>query len=185
MQPRFRLPPPAVSPPNPAAPRPPESPVPFSSREFRDALAAFATGITVICTREADGRSVGFTANSFNSVSLDPPLVLWSLALTGSHLAAFRATPVYAVNVLATDQVAIAQRFSQPHTDRFEGIAHRLSPGGAPLLDGCTAWFECAHYAQHHVGDHVLFIGRVLDCARQPGAGLAYHHGQYAATRPL
>ena len=158
---------------------------PFTERQFRDAMAQFATGVTVICARGADGRFVGFTANSFNSLSLDPPLVVWSLAHTGSHLAAFRAAAGYSINVLAHDQVELARRFSRPHADRFEGVGHALGATGAPLLDGCVAWFECRHHAQQDVGDHVLFIGRVERCGRRNGIGLVFHHGRYGTTQPL
>ena len=162
-----------------------EPPPPFTARHFRDALAQFATGVTVICARGPSGRSIGFTANSFNSVSLDPPLIVWSLAHGGDTLAAFQAAQRYTVNVLAHDQVELARRFSRPHADRFAGVPYRIGAGGAPLLDGCIAWFECRHHAQHRAGDHVLFIGEVANCGRRNGVGLVFHHGRYATTRPL
>lgn len=158
---------------------------PFTERHFRDVLAQFATGVTVICTRTGDGRFVGFTANSFNSVSLDPPLVVWSLADTGSNLAAFQSAQRYAVNVLAHDQVELARRFSRPHADRFAGVPCRIGAAGAPLIEGCVAWFECRHHAVHRAGDHVLFIGEVETCERRKGLGLVFHHGRYATTHPL
>jgi flavin reductase (DIM6/NTAB) family NADH-FMN oxidoreductase RutF len=99
----------------------------FDARQFRDALAQFATGVTIICARAGDGRYVGFTANSFNSVSLDPPLVLWSLARRSLSLAAFEAAERYTVNVLSSTQIDVARRFSRPHADRFAG--RRLSDG--------------------------------------------------------
>jgi flavin reductase (DIM6/NTAB) family NADH-FMN oxidoreductase RutF len=160
-------------------------PPPFGERHFRDALAQFATGVTVIAVRAPDGRYVGFTANSFNSVSLDPPLVVWSLGRSGSHLAAFEAAERYTINVLAHDQVALARRFSREHQDRFAGVRYRIGAAGAPLIEGCVAWFECRHYARHRVGDHVMFIGEVETCERRNDAGLVFHHGRYAATRPL
>ncbi len=157
----------------------------FTERQFRDALAQFATGVTIICTRREDGRFVGFTANSFNSVSLDPPLIVWSLAGTGSSLAAFECAARYSVNVLAHDQVELARRFSRPHADRFEGVPYRIGAAGAPLIEGCVAWFECRHHAQHRAGDHVLFIGNVDTCERRSGLGLVFHHGRYGTTHPL
>jgi flavin reductase (DIM6/NTAB) family NADH-FMN oxidoreductase RutF len=176
---------PALS--KPAAGRDPASgtPPPFTERQFRDALAQFATGVTVICTRGDDGRFVGFTANSFNSVSLEPPLIVWSLADTGTNLAAFQATERYTVNVLAHDQVELARRFSRPHADRFAGVPYRLGAAGAPLIEGCIAWFECRHHAMHRAGDHVVFIGEVDACERRNGRGLVFHHGHYATTQPL
>lgn len=157
----------------------------FTERQFRDALAQFATGVTVIAARAAGGSYVGFTANSFNSVSLAPPLVLWSLGRKASTLAAFEAAQCYAISVLAHDQVAIAHRFSRPHIDRFDGVPFRLGAAGAPLIEGSIAWFECVHHARHPAGDHVVFIGEVTTCERSAGRGLVFHHGRYATTRPL
>jgi flavin reductase (DIM6/NTAB) family NADH-FMN oxidoreductase RutF len=158
---------------------------PFTDRHFRDVMAQYATGVTVICTCTDDGRFVGFTANSFNSVSLAPPLVVWSLADTGSNLEAFRAAQRYTVNVLAHDQVELARRFSRPHADRFATVPYRIGAAGAPLIEGCVAWFECRHHAMHRAGDHMLFIGRVDACERRSGIGLVFHHGRYGTTHPL
>jgi flavin reductase (DIM6/NTAB) family NADH-FMN oxidoreductase RutF len=157
----------------------------FTDRHFRDALAQFATGVTIITARGADGRYAGFTANSFNSVSLVPPLIVWSLAAASETHAAFRRAERYAVNVLAHDQLELARRFSRPHADRFSGVAHRLGIADAPLLEGCIAWFECRHHAQHEAGDHTLFVGEVEHCERRNGIGLVFHHGLFATTRPL
>ena len=157
----------------------------FTTRDFRDALAQFATGVTVICAPGPEGRFVGFTANSFNSVSLDPPLVVWSLDLRAIGLEAFENAERYAINVLASDQVELARRFSRPHVDRFAGVAYRLGRAGVPLIDGCVAWFECRKHARHHAGDHVLFIGEVETCARTKGRGLVFHHGRFGTTHPL
>ena len=157
----------------------------FSEHQFRDALAQFATGVTVICARHADGRYVGFTANSFNAVSLEPPLVLWSLSRRSLSLPAFESAERYAVNVLSAGQVDLARRFSRPHADRFEGVACRIGWAGAPLIDGCVAWIECSHHALHRAGDHVVFIGQVHACARGEGNGLVFHEHRFATTRPL
>jgi flavin reductase (DIM6/NTAB) family NADH-FMN oxidoreductase RutF len=157
----------------------------FTDREFRDSLAQFATGVTVICAPGPDGRFVGFTANSFNSVSLEPPLVVWSLNRRATNLAAFEHAERYAINVLAQDQVDLARRFSRPHADRFAGVDYRLGTAGVPLILGCVAWFECRHHARHRAGDHVLFIGEVETCARKKGSALVFHHGRYGTTRPL
>lgn len=157
----------------------------FSEHQFRDALAQFATGVTVICARHPDGRYVGFTANSFNSVSLAPPLILWSLACEAECLAAFEATERYTVNVLAADQVALALRFSRPHEDRFAGVDYRLGWADAPLIAGCVAWFECRHHSFRQAGDHVIFVGEVVTCERADGRGLVFHHGGFGTTTPL
>jgi flavin reductase (DIM6/NTAB) family NADH-FMN oxidoreductase RutF len=158
---------------------------PFTERQFRDALAQFAAGVTVIATRRGDGRCVGFTASSFNSVSLDPPLVVWNLNRRAENLAAFEAAEHYAISVLAHDQAGLAQRFAERGVDRFDGVAFRAGVTGAPLIDGCIAWFECRHFARHDAGDHVLFVGEVEACARREGDGLVWHHGRYATTRPI
>ncbi len=139
----------------------------------------------MITARGPAGRYVGFTANSFNSVSLDPPLIVWSLRSRAANLAVFRAADRYAINVLAYDQIELARRFSRPHADRFAGVPYRLGAAGAPLIEGCIAWFECRHHAQHRAGDHVLFIGDVETCERKHGAGLVFHHGRYGATHPV
>ena len=158
---------------------------PFTERHFRDALGQFATGVTVICARNPAGRYIGFTANSFNSLSLNPPLIAWSLADGGPTAAALQSADRYAVNVLAHDQVELARRFSRPHADRFAGVPYRIGAAGAPLIEGCIAWFECRHHAQYRTGDHMLFIGEVETCERRNGIGLVFHHGRYATTHPL
>ncbi|HXR57027.1 MAG TPA: flavin reductase family protein [Casimicrobiaceae bacterium] len=157
----------------------------FSERQLRDALAQFATGVAIVCARAPDQRYVGFTANSFSSASLAPPLVLWTLAQRSSSLAAFEASPRYAVNVLGAGQVEIARRFSRPHADRFANVSFRLGSSDAPLIDGCVAWFECRHHAKYRAGDHVLFIGEVMTVERAPGTGLVFQHGRFAATTPI
>ena len=157
----------------------------FTERQFRDAMAQFATGVTVICAPAPEGRYAGFTANSFNVVSLQPPLVLWSLHLTASTLVHFEMADRYVVNVLAHDQIELARRFSAPHEDRFAGVSYHLGSAGAPLIDGCVAWLQCRHHARQRVGDHILFIGEVLACERRPGIGLVFVHGRYALPQEL
>jgi len=157
----------------------------FDSRQFRSALAQFATGVTVICAPAGERRYVGFTANSFNSVSLAPPLILWSLACEADCLAAFEATERYTVNVLAAEQVALAHRFSRPHADRFAGVDYRLGWADAPLIAGCVSWFECRHHSRQQAGDHVIFVGEVVTCERSTGRGLVFHHGHFGTTTPL
>ena len=157
----------------------------FDERQLRDALAQFATGVTVVCARGPDQRYVGFTANSFNALSLSPPLILWSLSHRSGSLAAFESAERYAVNVLSTGQVELARRFSRPHTDRFERVPFRLGWSDAPLIEGCVAWFECRHHARHRAGDHVLFIGEIVTVERARGRGLVFHHGRYGTTGTL
>lgn len=152
----------------------------FDSRAFRAALGCFATGITVVTTRTPEGTPIGLTVNSFNSVSLEPPLVLWSLGLNSSYLEAFRQCSHYAVNVLAADQEAYSQRFAMMHGDRFADIAWTEGAGGTPLLTGCCATFEVANSNEYPGGDHALFVGRVenfsQDTDKEP---LLYFGGAY------
>ncbi len=152
-------------------------------RSFRDALAQFATGVTVITARAPHGF-VGFTASSFNSVSLEPPLVIWSLARRSRSMQVFEAAIQYAVNVLAHDQIDLAQRFSRPHVDRFAGVPFRLGGADAPLIDGCAAWLECRHHALHPAGDHMLFVGEVVSTAHRALPPLVWHSGGYRVSWP-
>ena len=165
----------------PQAPRPAPS---FTEREFRDAMAQLATGVTVITARASDDTFVGFTANSFNSISLEPPLVAWSLSRRSRSLAVFESAQHYCVNVLAHDQVELARRFSRPHADRFAGVQYRLGVAGAPLIEGCTAWVECNHHALHVAGDHMLFLGRVEACGHRKAPPLVWHGGGYGFRAP-
>lgn len=148
-------------------------------RALRDALGAFATGVTVVTALDPEGRAIGMTVNSFNAVSLDPPLILWSLSLASPNLEAFRRAGRFAVNVLAEDQQALSERFAQRNSDKFAGIDWRGGLGGTPLLAGCCAVLECRNEAQHAGGDHLIFIGRVERFARQERAPLLFHGGRY------
>lgn len=156
----------------------------FDAVEFRKALGAFTTGVTIITTRAADGGLVGLTANSFNSVSLNPPLVLWSLAETAQSLPVFRAAQNWAVHILATHQEELSGRFAKRGLDKFGGLDIDIGLGGVPLLKGCTARFECRNAFQYEGGDHVIFVGEVLNFQRCETAPLVFHSGKYAhATR--
>ena len=169
-----------VSPPR--KPRPPS----FSSQEFRTALGMFATGVTIVTARTAEGRVIGLTANSFNSVSLEPPLVLWSLAQAAASLPAFRAGSHYAINVLAADQKALAERFARKGGDRWSGVKFSEGRSGAPLLDGAAATFECFNRSRYEEGDHVIFVGEVERCSWRPGASpLLFHGGRFYTEHPL
>lgn len=151
----------------------------FDTRAFRDALGGFATGVTVITTRDDDGRPVGLTVSSFNSVSLDPPLVLWSLSLSSPNLAAFQRCSHYAVNVLAAEQEALSAHFAASGIERFGGMEVQPGLGEAPLLAGCCAWFECRNEARHAGGDHVILVGRVERFTREDRPPLLFHGGRY------
>ena len=158
----------------------------FSAVEFRTALGMFATGVTIVTARNEDGGVVGLTANSFNSVSLDPPLVLWSLSRAAGALAVFSTGSHYAINVLASDQKLLAERFAARGTDRFSGVAFDAGAGGAPLLHGAAATFECFNRSRYEEGDHIIFVGEVERCAHRPGATpLLFHGGRYFTEHPL
>lgn len=158
----------------------------FSAFEFRASLGMFATGVTVVTARTRDGGLVGLTASSFNSVSLSPPLVLWSLAHRAGSMAAFSKGHHYAINVLAAEQQALAERFATPGIDRWAGVAFSEGGNGAPLLDGAAATFECFNRSQYTEGDHVIFVGEVERCAHRPEASpLLYHGGRFYAEHPL
>lgn len=155
----------------------------FDSRHFRNALAQFATGVTVITTRLPDGSFLGLTASSFNSVSLDPPLVLWSLAEGASSLPVFTGNSHYVINILAADQGPLAQRFATRVENRFEGVDYELSYTGLPILKGAAAWFECHNRSRYPEGDHVIFVGEVERCEASPRPALIFHHGQFLSTQ--
>ena len=158
----------------------------FSSAEFRASLAMFATGVTVVTARTAGGELIGLTANSFNSVSLSPPLVLWSLSQAASSMAAFSAGSHYAINILAANQQALAERFASKRTDRWDGVAFTRGVAGAPLLTGAVASFECFNRSQYQEGDHVIFVGEVEHCTHTDGAApLLYHGGKFYTEHAL
>ena len=152
----------------------------FESLPLRRALGSFATGVTVVSTLAEDGRLVGVTANSFSSVSLEPPIVLWSLNRRSPNLPAFDQGGRFVVNVLAQDQAALSRRFAASCSDKFEGVPMRRSRSGLPILNGCVAHFHCRTSQRLQVGDHVLFLARVEAFEHRPGAGLLFYQGQYA-----
>jgi 3-hydroxy-9,10-secoandrosta-1,3,5(10)-triene-9,17-dione monooxygenase reductase component len=146
---------------------------------LRLALGRFATGVTIVSCVDAEGGPVGLTANSFNALSLDPPLVLWSLRRASPSLPAFLAARHFAVNVLSEGQVDLSRRFASTVPDKFaEGLWSR-GEGGVPVLGGCVAVFECEAVSHQDAGDHMLFIGRVRRASDAPLAPLVYHAGHY------
>ena len=155
----------------------------FDTAQFRHALSQFATGVTVITTRLADGSYRGLTASSFNSVSLDPPLVLWSLGNVASSLPVFSGNSHYVINVLGADQAHLAQRFSRRSENPFADVEYDLSRTGQPILKGVSAWFECHNRSRYPEGDHVIFVGEVEECSASPQAALLFHSGQFGSTQ--
>jgi flavin reductase (DIM6/NTAB) family NADH-FMN oxidoreductase RutF len=146
----------------------------------------FATGVTIVTARTADGQLVGLTASSFNSVSMNPPLVLWSLAQAAGSLQAFRTGSHYAINILSAQQQDLAQRFATKGADRWADVAFTEGVAGAPLLEGAVASFECFNRSRYEEGDHVIFVGEVERCHHTPGASpLLYHGGRFYAEHPL
>lgn len=161
------------------APAPGATPA-FDSRAFRQALGHFATGVAVVTARGPGGEAIGMTMTSFNSVSLEPPLVLFSVARTAWSLPAMLAADAYAVNVLDGAQARLSDRFARASTDKWASVAHRSGAHGAPLIDGALAHFECAPWASHDGGDHVLFLARVLRFeAAGAGEPLIFFRGRY------
>ena len=155
-----------------------DSPSPaIDARAFRDALGQFATGITLVTAQGPDGPA-GFVANSFASVSLDPPLVLWSPARASARFPIFRAAQHYAIHVLAVPQFDLIARFTRQGLG-FDGLAHGRSSEGVPLIQCALARLECAQVATHDGGDHLIILGRVLRFELQEGAPLVFHHGAY------
>lgn len=158
------------------------NPPDFDSAAFRQALGQFATGVTVITTRAPSGQLIGITASSFNSVSLDPPLVLWSLRKVAPSRPDFVAATHFAINILAHDQIELSRRFATPSADKFDGVLHVDSEtGGVPCLDGASARFVCRNVGHYEGGDHLLFIGRIEQFDTFGKAPLVFHAGQYRA----
>lgn len=152
----------------------------FDPREFRDALGRFATGVTIVTTTDADGRPVGVTANSYNSVSLDPPLVLWSLAKTARSMEAFQNAKAFAIHILGREQQDLASRFASRGEDKFAGLALTTGAGGVPVLPDCAAHFECETTYAYEGGDHVIFVGRVVSFEKRDKAPLLFHQGRFS-----
>jgi flavin reductase (DIM6/NTAB) family NADH-FMN oxidoreductase RutF len=153
----------------------------FDTTHFRQALSQFATGVTVITTRLADGSFCALTASSFNSVSLDPPLVLWSLGSAANSLPVFSGNSHYVINVLGAEQAHLAQLFASRTPNPFEHVDYELSHTGHPILKGVSAWFECHNRSRYPEGDHVIFVGEVERCAVMPQSPLIYHGGKFSS----
>ncbi len=141
---------------------------------LRTALGQFATGVTIVTACSADGRLVGLTVNSFASVSLEPPLVLWSLGENSPSRSVFENCSHYAINVLTANQEALARQFAASGSDKFAGVKWKVGAGGTALLAGCSASFECRNEARYPGGDHIIFLGHV-----------ERHHRSHDAHTPL
>ena len=163
-----------------------DTPVP-DPRALRRAFGMFATGITIVTTTgkgsRGTGRPVGLTVNSFASVSLDPPLVLWSLKKDATDFEAFKASEFFAVNVLSSEQLELCKHFAQRKETRFEGLDYALGEYGAPVFEGCCALFECRNLRHYDGGDHIIFIGRVERFERHEREPLVFQGGHYRALK--
>ena len=154
-----------------------------SSRRFRDVLGRFCTGVTVVTSRSGE-RPVGMTCQSFTSVSLDPPLVLFCPAKTSRAWPQMHRAGFFCVNLLSHDQLALSDAFARKGADKFAGVSWRLSATGAPLLDGVLGWVDCTIHAVHEAGDHYVVIGRVMDLGVEEAPHpLLFYKGQYARTQ--
>lgn len=151
------------------------------AKAFRRALGNFPTGVTIV-TAAGSEAPVGVTANSFSSVSLEPPLVLWSIGHTSRSYKSFLESEHFAINVLADDQVNVSQNFASSSEDKFGPMAWRKGKTGSPLIDNALAYFDCVCEARHDCGDHTVMIGRVVDFARFDGAPLVFSQGRYGVA---
>jgi len=152
---------------------------PIDPRDFRNALGTYATGVTIITAMAADGKPYGVTCNSFTSVSLNPPLVLWSLGMYSQGLPIFQNTSHFTVNVLGVSQRALATKFAKPSTDKFAGVIWSGGLGSAPIIAGSVACFQCRVANRYYGGDHVIFLGTVEAYAYSGGEALLFARGNY------
>ncbi|CAH1655243.1 Flavin reductase [Hyphomicrobiales bacterium] len=159
----------------------------FDALGFRRALGSFATGIAVTTACGPTGELVGMTLNSFNSVSLDPPLILFSIDRKAKSLPVLAEAEGYAINILSTEQEDVSRQFARSLSDKWRNVGYRLGIAGAPLLDGSLAHFECAPYAQYDGGDHVIFVGQVLRFGVHPhdAEGLVFYRGRFRRLAEL
>jgi flavin reductase (DIM6/NTAB) family NADH-FMN oxidoreductase RutF len=145
---------------------------------FRSCLGQFATGVTVV-TANIGGDLVGLTVNSFASVSLNPPLILWSIGQSSTSYAKFIAAEHFAINVLAEDQILLSRHFCRSGVDKFSDVTWTRGKNGAPILDGVAAFFECEKESQHRGGDHLIVIGRVWRAVQFERNALLFAQGRY------
>ena len=153
-------------------------------RDFRNALGTFATGVTIITAISAEGKPYGLTCNSFASVSLNPPLVLWSLGMFSQGLSTFQNATHFAVNVLSASQQALSNKFAKSSGDKFDGVDWKPGLGNAPILAGCVANFQCRAANRYYGGDHVIFLGAVEAYAYNGQEPLLFARGGYGRFAP-
>lgn len=163
-----------------APPRKPQTDPEMDPLALRNVMGQFATGVTVITTLGPDGAPVGMAANSFASVSLDPPLILWSIGLKAHSLPAFRGHGGFAINILCEDSKDLALNFARPSEDKFAGVAWRSGYAGVPVLDSAAAVLQCRTEQRLPGGDHEIYIGRVMDFHQREKSPLLFHKGKFA-----
>jgi len=151
----------------------------WDKRDLRTALGSFGTGVTVVTSGNLQSRLVGVTANSFSSVSLEPPIVLWSLVSSSPSLEVFDATSRFVINVLALEQMNLSKQFSKTFEDKFAGVEYTEGLGGLPVIQNCVATFECKTIQRTVVGDHVLFLGQVENYVYESKTPLLFCQGNY------
>lgn len=154
----------------------------FDQRALRNCLGTYVTGVTIVTTVSAAGEPVGITANSFSSVSLDPPLVLWSQSLTARSFPVFRDSDRFVINILSAEQAEVSTRFARSGEDKFTATVVRAGLGGLPIIEGCTAVLECTKVATYPGGDHAVFVGRVENFEHTERKPLAFGGGRYVVT---
>jgi flavin reductase (DIM6/NTAB) family NADH-FMN oxidoreductase RutF len=152
--------------------------------KFRRALGNFATGVTIMTAQNAEGEKVGVTANSFNSVSLDPALILWSIDKNSSSFHVFEQATHFAVNILSGSQIELSNKFSRRNIDKYEGTSYREGAGTALILDNCSAVFECERHQILEGGDHWIIVGKVVNFHDEGRSPLVYHQGAYSGVTP-
>ena len=153
----------------------------FDARDLRRAFGNFATGVTIVTTLDNEGTPCGFTANSFTSVSIDPPLLLVSIAKSAYGCPVFTASSGFAVNILARNQRELSNRFASAGSDKFAGLNWRAEITGSPVIDGVVAWFDCTHHEQVDAGDHIILLGRIENYAHNTDAPLGFCRGAYVS----
>ncbi|OED41140.1 hypothetical protein AB833_10300 [Chromatiales bacterium (ex Bugula neritina AB1)] len=158
---------------------------PFSSRDLRDALSAFATGVTIVTASDESGKPVGMTASSFNSVSMDPPLILWSVTKSALSASVFRSAAHFAVHILASDQVDLSNRFAKTGEDKFAGTAYTNDDNHVPILEHCACRFDCSAWAEYEGGDHWIIVGQIEQITRSNTEALVFSGGAYSTANPL
>lgn len=157
----------------------------FDARQLRNVLGRFFTGVTIVTTVDDNGKFRGVTANSFTSVSLDPPLILWNQAIKSNSHSVFRNQERFAINILAESQLPLSKRFAGKDENRFEGVSISTGLAGIPLIDGCCATLECRKVTTHDGGDHAVFIGMVERLRSNDQSPLIFGDGQYMAAQSL